>query len=210
MKNVILITGIPTAGKSYLSHKLVRETGAYYLEADVLRDKLADDPRYHPWTNFYWDRDEREYYSQNGYETQWQNLVSQSEALWPAFRERILAYQCGWVPLKTWIGAHLRCRRRPQPLLLAEGVNLLPHLTRRDFDFPGIVIVGRSRQDILDRLALSPRWGKTRELQELEADAFWYGERPRYIAEAEKHGYPVFETADEAYPYASRLASGLE
>lgn len=31
------------------------------------------------------------------------------------------------------------------------------------------------------------------------AEAFWFVERPHYIAEAESCGYKIFEDADEAY-----------
>ncbi len=80
-----------------------------------------------------------------------------------------------------------------------ECVNILPHLARRDLNFPGVVLVGKTLEETLRRNKEDPRWGKTEELQELEANMFFMVERPRYKAEGEKYGYPVFESADEAY-----------
>ncbi|MEK7136644.1 MAG: hypothetical protein AAB821_03580 [Patescibacteria group bacterium] len=48
---------------------------------------------------------------------------------------------------------------------------------------------------------MDPRWGQTKKLQKLEAETFFYIERPKYISEAEKYDYPIFESADEAYFY---------
>ncbi len=45
---------------------------------------------------------------------------------------------------------------------------------------------------------ISPALGKTEELQRLEADAFFSGERPTLQGRSREIGYPVFETADEA------------
>lgn len=42
----IFITGIPTAGKSYLASRLIKETGGYCLETDTLRDALVKKPEY--------------------------------------------------------------------------------------------------------------------------------------------------------------------
>jgi len=78
-------------------------------------------------------------------------------------------------------------------------VSMLPHLAKRDVDFPGVCLIGSSYEEILKRNITSPRWGNTRELQELEARSFFEVERPRYKAEAGVCGYPVFESADEAF-----------
>jgi predicted ATPase len=200
LNRAIFITGIPTAGKTHLAEKLARATGAFCLETDDLRQKFSRSPLYRPWTDLYREMDEKSYYSGTDYETQWQNLVRQSEALWPPTRDHILAYCEGRIPLRSRLAAAARGYRPSRRLLIAEGVNILPHLAHRDLPFPGFVIVGSSYEDVLRRLAARPRWGRTEELQRMEADAFWYGERPRYMQEAEKYRYRVFRTAEEAYP----------
>ena len=63
------------------------------------------------------------------------------------------------------------------------------HIWQKDLNFSGIVLIGRSYEEILERNKKSPRWGSTPELQELEAKLFFEVERPRYRAEAEKYEY---------------------
>jgi hypothetical protein len=196
----IFITGIPTAGKSYLAKKLLRTIGGTYLEIDNLRMELARDPRYRQWINFYVDQDELSYYRDNDYEAQWQNLVRQSEQIWPALLASIRRYENSDIPLKSRIATLARNPLNRASPIIFEGVNLLPHLTAKDLSFPGFVIAGKSYEDTISRNMRQPRWGKTEELQRMEANAFWYGERPHYIAEAERYGYRIFETADEAFP----------
>lgn len=177
----IFITGIPTAGKSHLGRMLAAATEGVHVSIDKMRDAPSQTAEFYKWTNFYLDQDEYSYYSRNDYDVEWQNLVRQSEGIWPGILAQMHAYD-----------------DEPRPVIF-EGVNILPHLARRDLSMPGIAIVGRSYEDVVERLALEARWGRTQELQAMEADAFWNGERPRYIAEAEKYGYTVYETADEAF-----------
>ena len=107
--------------------------------------------------------------------------------MWPAILERIKSYT-----------------NETKPVIF-EGVNILPHLAKKYLPFSGVVIIGKSFEEILERNKKEPRWGKTEELQKLEAKAFFYGERPRYKNEAEKYGYLVFETADEAIKQSLKL-----
>jgi hypothetical protein len=67
------------------------------------------------------------------------------------------------------------------------------------------VLIGRTVEEVLERNRERPRWGMTKELKQRDAGAFFHGERPRYKAEAEKFGYPVFENADDAYQSALSL-----
>lgn len=92
--------------------------------------------------------------------------------------------------------------------MIFEGVNILPHLAYKDLQIPGIAILGKSSEEILERNKQEPRWGETEELQKLEADAFFNGERPYYKKEAEKYGYPAFETPDEAWDTAINILNG--
>ncbi|HEU0080985.1 MAG TPA: AAA family ATPase [Candidatus Paceibacterota bacterium] len=183
----LFITGIPTSGKSYLAKRLAKSLGGVAVSLDSFRERLAADERYKKWVNFYLDRDEKEYLTKTSPGGQWQNLVAQSEALWPAILDEIKQYE------------------REERLVVFECVNLLPHLAQRDLGFPGIVLIGSSFEETLARNKKDPRWGATAELQELEAGAFFEVERPRYKVEAERYGYPVFESADAAFESAQKL-----
>jgi len=186
-KKRIFITGIPTAGKSHLGKKLAKKTGGICVSIDDFREDLTKDERYKKWVNFYLDQDEYTYYTTTTYDEQWTNLVKQSEGFWPGILEKIHQYD-----------------REEKPIIF-EGVNILPHLAHRDLQMPGIAIIGRSFDETLERNKKYPRWGATEELQKLEADAFYNGERSHYKEESEKYGYHVFETPDEAWETALSL-----
>lgn len=183
----LFITGIPTSGKSYLAKKLADRTNGIAVLLDDLRESLASAEEYKKWTNFYWDKNEEEYLTKTSAEEQWKNLVAQSEGLWPAFLEEIGKYTE---------------EKRP---VIFECVNILPHIAKRDLNFPGVVLLGESLEKTVERNKAHPRWGKTIALQELEAKAFFEIERPRYKTEAIEYGYPYFESADDAYETALRL-----
>ncbi len=78
---------------------------------------------------------------------------------------------------------------------------MLPHLVKRDLGFDGVVLIGSSLEETLERNKKDPRWGNTSELQELEANTFFNVERPHYKEEALKYGYLTFERADDAVEY---------
>lgn len=181
----LFLTGIPTGGKSYLGKKLAEKVGGICVSTDDMREELSKDPQYKEWIEFYLNQDEHAYYTTKNYDEQWDNLVKQSEVMWPGVLEKILEYE-----------------KEGRPVIF-EGVNLLPHLIKRDFNIPGLVIIGKSLEDVFNRCKSNPRWGNTEELWKLEADAFFNGERPRYKREAEKYGYEVFESADEAMEFAT-------
>jgi len=181
MKNKrAFITGIPASGKTYLAKRAALELGAVHVRVDDTREDLRENPEYKKWVDFYFSQDEKTYYTATNYEEQWKNLVAQSEAIWPGILEQIKVFD-----------------NETRPVIF-EGVNILPHLAARDLGFPGVVLIGHSYNEVLERIKEDPRWGETEELQKLEADVFFNGERPRYKSEGEKYGYKVFETADEA------------
>jgi len=186
-KRQLFITGIPTAGKSYLGKKLAKEVGGICISVDDMREKLAKDERYKKWVNYYLAQDEYAYYTTTNYDEQWKNLVAQSEGFWPGILAELAQYADEIRPV------------------IFEGVNILPHLAKHDLKIPGIAIIGRSFEETLERNMKDPRWGVSEELQKLEANAFFYGERPHYIEESQKYGYPVFETADEAWVTAIQI-----
>lgn len=183
----LFITGIPTSGKSHLAQLLAEKTSATVVHLDNMRIELSTNTHYAQWTNFFLNRDEKKYITQTNQTELWNNLVLQSEGLWPAFLEKIESYADEEKPV------------------IFECVNILPHLARRDLNFPGIVLIGSSFKEILERNIRNPRWGTTLELQSLEATMFFEIERPHYKAEAEKYGYQVFERSEDALDTALNL-----
>ena len=181
----LLITGIPRAGKTTLAKKLAEAIGGIYISIDDIRKELKSDPKYTDAVNFYRNQDKKTYYMQTSYDQQWKNLVTQSEKLWDGILQKINSFSGEEKPI------------------IFEGVNLLPHLIYKDLDFPVIVKIGATFQEILERNEREPRWGST-EL-ELQSEAFFLGERPHYKAEAKKYSYPVFETSDEAFKKAFKI-----
>jgi 2-phosphoglycerate kinase len=177
----LFITGIPTAGKSYLAKKLADEVGGICVSVDNLRVELEKDEKYKKWVNYYLDQDEEIYYKTTTSEERLENLMKQSNGLWSGILNEIEKYA-----------------QENKPVIF-EGVNILPCLANIDLDFAGIVLLGTSFEETLKRNMAEPRWGETVELQKLEADEFFFTQRPYYKSEAEKFGYPVFETPDEAF-----------
>ncbi len=186
----LFITGIPTSGKSYLARQLSEKVGGITVSLDDFREDLAGNDQYKKWTNFYLDVDEKEYLTKTNSLKQWENLVAQSEGLWPAFLEKINEYAGEEKPV------------------IFECINMLPHIAKKYLDFSGIVLIGKSYEEILQRNIQDPRWGETLELQELEAKTFFEIERPQYKAEAEKYGYEFFEDYDLAFQKAEDLILG--
>ncbi len=180
---------MPTAGKSYLAKKLAEAVGGICVSIDDFREDLTEDERYRKWVNFYLDQDEYTYYTTTSHDKRWEDLTKQSEEFWPGVLKKIHQYDDESKPV------------------IFEGVNIMPHLAHRDLKMEGITIIGKSFKETLERNKKEPRWGKTEELQKLEADAFFNGERPRYKEESEKYGYAVFETADKAWDTALALLS---
>ncbi len=177
------ITGIPTAGKSYLAKKIADAVDGTPVLLDDFREGLRAEEIYKKWVDFYLDRDEASYLTDTSPDQMWSNLVTQSESLWPAFLKKMQSYEAeeGWI--------------------IFECVNILPHLAKRDLRFPGVVLIGSSYDDVLERNKRDPRWSHDAYLQEFEAKMFFEIERPYYKAEAEKYGYPIFEKADNAFDF---------
>lgn len=176
----IFIGGIPTSGKSFLAEKIAKAKNMAYVDIDAWRQEMEKNPDLEPWVNFYWKLNEKEYFKNTSCNEQWANLKNQSEALWPEIKYRINKI------IKS---------RKPT---IFEGVNLLPHLVKRDFKFPGIFLLGKSLEETLERNKKDPRWGKTEELQKMEAESFFFCERIHYKQEAEKFGFKTFENINEA------------
>lgn len=185
----LCITGIPASGKSYLAEKLAHAVGGVFVKLDDLREKNADHPLYKQWINFYYDKDEASYYTHTPPYQLWQDMIDQSEGLWPLFVEHIETYS-----------------HETRPVIF-ECVNLLPHLVARDLGFSEIVLLGSSYEEILERNKKDPRWGNTDFLQELEAKNFFFVERPGYKNEGEQFGSFVCDGFEEAYTYGLSILS---
>ncbi|MGD1003488.1 MAG: hypothetical protein ABR884_02835 [Minisyncoccia bacterium] len=170
----VFITGIPTAGKSYLAKKVSESLGISFVKIDDWRDEFRSDPELKKWVDFFWNKNEENYWQMTSPNQEWEDLKNQSEALWPAIFKKIEEIQ-----------------RLGKPTIF-EGVNILPHLAKRDLKFQGIVVLGESFDTILERNKQEPRWGRTDELIKKEAEAFWGWERPRYAEEAKKYDFKAF------------------
>jgi len=181
------ISGIPTAGKSYLAKKVAQETNSIHVDLDKLRGQMKKYPELEPWVNFFWYKNEKEYWDSVTPEEHWDNMKKQSEKLWPFILKRICEVQKAGKPA------------------IFEGVNILPHLAHKDLDFPGVILLGESEQAVFDRCREDPRWGETEELQKLEAEWFYIHEGKKYEEEAKKYGFKAFHNNTEAEEELIRL-----
>ncbi len=175
----VFIGGIPASGKTYLAKKLSEATSLPFLETDDLKKEMEKDPDLKPWVNYYWNLDEKKYYTETSCQGQWKHLVNQSEAFWP------------------YVLAQIQERLKNGPLII-EGVNILPHLAREGLNFSGVYLLGESKEKIYERIKKEPRWGKTEELKQLETESFFNCERVYYKQEAEKYSYRTFTSAIKA------------
>ena len=177
--NSVFITGIPTSGKSYLADKVAASLGLVHVKMDDLWDTLAKDPVLEPWLNYFWHKDEAEYYHTTTRDEQWRDIVNQSEAFWETAKkhmEKIVA--------------------KGQPAIF-EGVNLLPHLMC-NCSLKGVVLLASSKSQVFERLKANPRWSDKVDLQQIEAAAFFEGENAHYATEAGRYGYPAFSDPSAA------------
>lgn len=181
MSNEIFITGIPTSGKTYLAKKLASIVDGIVVSTDDMRVEMSRYSQYKKWVDFYINLDEKEYYEKTSPDEQWNNLVQQSDAMWPFILEKINTYS-----------------NHEKPVIF-EGVNILPHLAKKDLSFSGVVLIGNNKEEVYERVKENHRWGNTEELWRLESNSFFDIERPKYKEEALKHGYDVFETTEDAF-----------
>lgn len=178
MKSVF-ISGIPTAGKSHLADKIAEITGAVHVELDDLREEMRNDPKLKEQIDFFWNKNEDEYWKKHSHEEHWENLRKQSEAIWTFLKNKINnALESGQVSI-------------------FEGVNLLPHLVK-EIGIDGVYLLGESEETVLERNRKDPRWGKTEELIRKQSEHFFQCERPIYKKEAEKYDFKTFTDSNEA------------
>lgn len=171
----VFIGGTPASGKTYLAKKVAEQTEVFHLDLDTLRKEMRSDPQLKFWTDFFFNLDEEKYLKETSCEQHWQNLIKQSEAFWPTILNKV----------NEVILTHKSA--------IFEGVNILPHLAKKDFNFSGIFLLGGSFEQIFERNKKNPRWGQTEELQRKEAELFFNCDRQKYKEEAEKYGYKTFD-----------------
>lgn len=147
----IFIGRIQASGKSYLAKKVAEQTGAFHFDLDTLRKEMSQGPKLKYWVDFFFNQNEEKYLKETSCEEHWQNLVEQSESFWPTIVNKV--------------NEIMSIRKSA----IFEGVNILPHLAKKDFNFPGIFLLGKSSEEIFQRNQQNPRWGKTEQLQRLEA-----------------------------------------
>lgn len=176
----VFISGIPTAGKSFLANKVAQKTNSIHIAIDDLRSEMVKSPNLKPWVNFFLNKDEKTYWERITPKQHWKNLVGQSEAFWPTILKKIHEIQ------KSGKSA------------IFEGVNILPHLAYKDLNFSGVVLLGNSEQTVFERCVAIPRWGKTNDLQKKEAEWFFVHEGKYYKEEANKYAYKVFNDNEKA------------
>ncbi len=178
--NYVFISGISTAGKSYLAKRVAKETGSTHISTDDLKEKMAEDSKLEPFVNFFWNMDENKYWENISPEEHWNNLKKQSEAFWPTVLEKI--YEI----------------KKTKQSAIFEGVNILPHLAHRDLDFSGIILLGESEEVVFKRYRENPRWGQTYDLQKKEAEWSFVYEGKNYAEESSKYGYKTFHDTEKA------------
>lgn len=172
--NSVFITGTITAGKSHLANKLSASLPIQHISTDELWESVKDHPEFKSWYNYFWNKDEAEYYRTTSPEQLWQDIVDQSEAIWPIVKQRI---------------AQVSDEGRPA---IFEGVSLLPHLMHQ-ISMKGVVLLALSEQQIFERLQRQPRWSDEAQLQRVEAHVFFTVRNRYYESEAKQYGYPAFQ-----------------
>lgn len=180
MKN-IFISGIPCSGKTTLARRIHQLTGVHMIEGDGIRGDIGNqnsDTLARDWANFFKNQNEEQYWKKTKCDEHINNLKKQCKTIWPYFVERI--------------------KQVNEPFII-EGVNILPHLAYQDFDFPGIVLLRKSREDIYQTIKGSPYWStENNTLQKKEAEILFFWEAPFYEEEAKEYGYNVFTDLNKA------------
>lgn len=177
----VFIGGTPAAGKTHVTKQFIKESGLpiEYVSIDALRRYFAKDPKLNYWVKFFLNQNAVKYWDEITQEEHLQNLIKQSEAFWPGILKKVEEV------------------KKNHQHAIFEGVNLLPHLTHKDFDFPGMFLIEESIDTLFEKLHREPRWGETIELQKLEAKFFVEWEAKYIREEAEKYNYKVFTDSQD-------------
>ncbi|MGB0886270.1 MAG: hypothetical protein ACPGR5_07575 [Chitinophagales bacterium] len=187
----IFITGIPTAGKTFLANKIAKKTGSIHIKIDDLRKEMIEQKSLKTYVNFFLNKNEKEYWENITPEKHWQNIIEQSEAFWPFILAKIKEY------------------KNLEKAIIIEGVNLLPHLVK-DLNISGIVLLGESEESTFSRLKANPRWGNSEELLSEEAKWFYNIEGEKYKKEAEKYNFKCFKKKELAENEITKMLINIE
>lgn len=185
----VFIGGTPAAGKTFTAKKFIEHSGKniFLVSIDDLRNEFAEDPKIKYWVDYFWNQDEKEYWKNITYKKASRELIEQSKTFWPRILEVISQTK-------------KKCEHA-----IFEAVNILPHLAYKDLNFPGFFLICEDYQTILERNMKAPRWGKTKELQELETKYFIEHDVRFIKEEAKKYNFKVFNNEKSASDELARL-----
>ncbi len=185
----VFIGGAPTAGKTHLARDFTKQSdGAiHHIKVDDIREELRTVPEVKKWANFFKSQDETAYWKRTDCKQHLQNIIDQSNALWPHILKKIKESQ------------------KQFPRVIFEGIDIMPELAHRDLDFDGFFLVPPDVETMYVRLQAHRRWGETNDLKRQEAKCFYEGDAMYIKQEAEKYGYEVFDNLDDGYSKLSEL-----
>ena len=176
--NSVFIGGVPAAGKSFLADKISKKYGINHVEVDKIRGAI-DKLELTQWVNYFRDQDPEEYWQKTKSKEHCQNVIKQTEMLWPEMLNSI----------KTIL--------EKGETTIFESRNFLPHLVK-DLSIPGIFILPESIDILRVRNKIRPRWIKEGiDLQESLLEAFMC-ESKIIAEEAREHGYKAFSNSLDA------------
>ncbi|XOU94863.1 MAG: hypothetical protein ACNFW9_02220 [Candidatus Kerfeldbacteria bacterium] len=179
----VFIGGVPTTGKTHLVKDFIKKSklNILHVEIDDIRDKFKNDVNLIKWVNFFRDQDEDVYWQNTSCQKHIENVVRQSEELWPHILEQIINIQ------------------NKHEHVIFEGVQLMPRLTRKFLKMNGFFLIPPDIETIYIRLVAHKRWGVTNDQKRNEAKCFFEGDAKYINTEARKFGYKVFDNTDEGY-----------
>lgn len=184
----VFVGGTPAAGKSFTVKEFIKNSGLNIecVSLDDLREEFTKDPQ-RQWVDFFWNKNEEDYWQNTSYRKHSDNLSKQSEAFWPTVKEKIARVQ------------------NERKHAIFEGVNLLPHLVKEYTNIPTLFLIQRDSKIVLERIKKEPRWGEELHLQELEAKYFVEYDAKFIKEEAEKYGLTVFNDPQKLTEELKRL-----
>lgn len=190
-KQIILIGGAPTAGKSYIAKRLAKDLGLPWISTDTIREMMRrvvskeDFPHLLHTERYTAERYFQEFTTDQVVEHQ----ITESGETWRGVKALI---ETDYV----W-GS-----------FLVEGVGILPHLVsesfKGDLSVKPLFLLATNKERIREVVYTRGLWGeaksypdsvKEREVEWAYAFSMWLK------SEAEKYGYPTFEITELDVPF---------
>ncbi len=183
-KNIILIGGAPTAGKSTMAHLVAGHLGLPWISTDQIREMMRLVANRNDYPKLF----SPEGYTAERFLTEFSTAqiadmeMEQGEAVWPGIKKFILDDY-------TWRDG-----------FIIEGVDILPHLIAKDFvnekQIRPIFLIDEDRDRISDVLFTRGLWGDAHtysvDLKEKEIEwVLLFNQRLK--TEVGKFGYPLIE-----------------